>query len=146
MQKIELEKQCKVPDHYQLMLPNLRLRQQVSDSYSVMYGRIDSEVHRDIELILEYLTKISHKVDWQDDNVFDTVLKMRDGALKAAEKMSIADNPKWDQIARLLKQAALRGKTTGIFKVDVDPVPFWKQPQIVDGKTYFIDPQQVQAL
>ena len=115
------------------MLPDLKLRQQVSDSYSIMYSRIDEDVHKDIELVLKYLTKISDKVDWFDDNIFDQVLKMRDEALRAAQKITISENPEWDRIAKMLKRAALHGKTTGIFKVDVDPVPFWKQPQIVDG-------------
>ena len=106
-----------------------------------MYSRINKDVHSDIELVLKYLTAISHKVNWNDDGVFNRVLSMRDKALKAAERITVTENPKWDRIAKILKRAALSGKWTGIFKVGPDPVPFWKQPQIVDGQSYFIDLQ-----
>ena len=62
-----------------------------------MYRRINEDVNKDLELILKYLTGISHKVDWDDDDVFNLVLEMRDAALKASKRIQIPkENPKWD--------------------------------------------------
>jgi DNA-binding ferritin-like protein (Dps family) len=68
-----------------------------------MYKRINADVNKDLELILKYLTGVSHKVDWDDDDIFNMVLEMRDAALKAHKRIQIPkENPKWDQIGRML--------------------------------------------
>ena len=53
---------------------------------------------------------------------------MRDQAIKASKEIKLKDDPKWDKIYKILKRAAVRGKTTGIFKVEEpDFVPFYKK-------------------
>ena len=54
---------------------------------------------------------------------------MRDAAIEAFTKIqNEKDNPKWDRIYKALKQAAVSGRNTGIFKVEeADIVPFYKK-------------------
>lgn len=136
-----LDKLINEPEHYGLMLPELHRSQRASDSYAEMYKRIGSDCNTDLEMIFKYLSKVSTKIDWNDDDVFNVVLTMRDDAVKASKRVQIPkDDPKWDRIAKMLERAAVRGKSTGIFKVEEpDFVPFWKKPLEVGGETYKID-------
>jgi hypothetical protein len=54
---------------------------------------------------------------------------MRDHVLTLSNRVKIPkENPKWDHIYKLLKRAAVRGKQTGILKVDEpDSMPFYKK-------------------
>ena len=72
------------PNYYKIMLPDLKQRQDVDDSYKEMYRRVKVDEQYDIELILKYLTSISDKIDWFDVDIFDKVLEMRDAAMKAS--------------------------------------------------------------
>lgn len=72
------------PNYYKIMLPDLKQRQDVDDSYKEMYRRVKVDEQYDIELILKYLTSISDKIDWFDVDIFDKVLEMRDAAIKAS--------------------------------------------------------------
>ena len=75
------------PNYYKIMLPDLKQRQDVDDSYKEMYRRVKVDEQYDIELILKYLTSISDKIDWFDVDIFDKVLEMRDAAMKASYKI-----------------------------------------------------------
>ena len=72
------------PNYYKIMLPDLKQRQDVDDSYKEMYRRVKVDEQYDIELILKYLTSISDKIDWFDVDIFDKVLEMREAAMKAS--------------------------------------------------------------
>ena len=72
------------PNYYKIMLPDLKQRQDVDDSYKEMYRRVKVDEQYDIELILKYLTSISDKIEWFDVDIFDKVLEMRDAAMKAS--------------------------------------------------------------
>jgi len=57
-----------------------------------MYKRINNDVGSDLELIFKYLSNVSEKVDWFDDDMFDLVLTMRDDALKASQRVDITED------------------------------------------------------
>lgn len=67
---------------------------------------------------------------------------------RAARKIKIPkDNPKWDQIAKMLKRALMSGKTNGIFKTEEpELLPFYKKPYILNGKCYKIETELIEQL
>lgn len=127
------------------MLPDLMLQQRVSDGYTRIYKRIDGDVNDDLELIFKYLTKVSEDVDWYDDDIFNKVLEMRDQAIRLTKRIKIPkENPKWERMYKILKRAAVRGKTTGVFKVEeYDCVPFYKKLIKAGDQIIKVDPDLI---
>jgi hypothetical protein len=120
----------------------------MSDSYGHIYKRIETDIVSDIDLILKYLSGISEDINWFDDDIFNKVLEMRDRVLTISKRVKIPqENPKWDHIYKILQRAAVRGKQTGIFKVDEpDSMPFYKKTFKSGDQDLKIDVNLIQEL